>query len=100
MKYRFAKYVLTPVVDILCSGRAYKYSDILKLDRLVRKFDKTHLSSSAAAWDPTDPQPFARESLLNTLSELGMHNLLDDKILILSNLERLCTSTGHTLPVL
>ncbi|KLO09670.1 hypothetical protein SCHPADRAFT_1000098 [Schizopora paradoxa] len=75
LKYRFAKHVLTPVVDTLCSGRAYKYSDILRLDRLVRNFDKTHLNNNAAVLEPTDPQPFARSSLLDTLNELALMHI-------------------------
>ncbi len=67
--------MVTPAADILCSARAYKYSDILKLDRLVRKFDTTHLESNPATLEATDAQPFARESLLNALNDLGVPEL-------------------------
>ncbi|KAI5118223.1 hypothetical protein M0805_000719 [Coniferiporia weirii] len=40
-RYRFARDVLTLVVDKLCSARPAKYSEILELDRKVRDFD-TH----------------------------------------------------------
>ena len=39
-RYRFARDVLPRLTESLCSAKPIKYSEVMKLDRLVRDFDQ------------------------------------------------------------